>query len=48
MPIRSKAQQRFLFARFPKMAERWAKETPNIKGLPERISRNKKRKLFKD
>lgn len=42
MPFKSKAQQRFMFAAqargdLPKgTAERWAKETPNIKKLPER------------
>jgi hypothetical protein len=41
MPFKSKAQQRFMFAAeergdLPKgTAERWAKETPDIKKLPE-------------
>lgn len=37
MPLESKAQQRFMFAKHPKIAKRWAAETPNIKGLPERV-----------
>lgn len=36
MPFRSKAQQRFLFAKHPRIAKRFAKETKNIKGLPAR------------
>jgi len=34
-PFESKAQQRWMFWKYPKMAKRWAKETPNIKKLPE-------------
>ena len=37
MPFRSKAQRRFLFAKEPKVAKRWAKETPKGKKLPERL-----------
>ena len=44
MPIRSKAQQGYMFANKPKMAKRWAKETSNMKSLPERI---KKKKMLK-
>jgi hypothetical protein len=33
MPIKSKAQQKWMFANKPEMAKRWAKETPNIKKL---------------
>jgi len=42
MPFQSKAQQRFMFAAESRgdlkkgTAERWAKETPSIKALPER------------
>ncbi len=38
MPFESKAQQRFLFAKHPDIAKRWAAETPNIKALPARKS----------
>jgi hypothetical protein len=37
MPFRSKSQQRFMFARHPKIAKRWAEETPNIKRLPVKV-----------
>lgn len=38
MPFKSKAQQRFMFATMPKTAEKWAKETPSIKSLPQHVS----------
>jgi hypothetical protein len=38
MPFKSAAQQRFMFSQHPEMAKRWAKETPNIKNLPEKVS----------
>lgn len=37
MPFKSKAQQRFMFATQPKTAEKWAKETPNMKKLPQKV-----------
>lgn len=43
MPFESKAQQRYLFAKEPTIAKRWAKETPDIKKLPE----YKKKKILK-
>lgn len=36
MPFKSKAQMRFMFARMPETAEKWASETKNIKKLPEK------------
>jgi hypothetical protein len=27
-----------MFAKMPKTAERWAKHTPNIKALPEKVA----------
>ena len=44
MPFKSKAQQRYLYAREPKVAERFAKETPAsaYKNLPERVKKKKK------
>ena len=36
MPFKSKAQQRWMFAKHPKMAKRWAKETKSMKRLPAR------------
>ncbi len=44
MPFKSRKQQRFMFAAekrgdLPRgTAERWARDTPNIKRLPERAS----------
>jgi hypothetical protein len=36
VPFESKAQQRWMFANKPRMAERWADHTPDIKALPEK------------
>ena len=41
MPFKSKAQQRWMFAKKPAMAKRWAKETPNIKKLPQHKAKKK-------
>lgn len=41
MPFKSKSQQRFMFARHPKMAREWAHETKDIKSLPEKIDKEK-------
>ena len=37
MPFRSAAQRRWMFAKHPEMAERWAKETPKGLKLPEKV-----------
>lgn len=37
MPFASKAQQRFMYAAHPEKAKEWAKETPNMKDLPEKL-----------
>lgn len=48
MPFKSDAQRRFMFAAQDRgevpqgTAERWARETPNIKSLPERVKKRKK------
>ncbi len=48
MPYKSKAQQRFMFAAEargdvePGTARRWAKETKDIKDLPEKAKSSKK------
>lgn len=44
MPLKSKAQQRFMFAKKPKMAKEWAEETPDIKKLPEHVKKKKPKK----
>jgi hypothetical protein len=43
MPFKSKAQQKFMFAKHPKIAKRWAKETKNMKSLPKRVKKSKKK-----
>ncbi|HUD76206.1 MAG TPA: hypothetical protein VMQ76_14120 [Terracidiphilus sp.] len=42
MPFSSKAQQKWMFAKKPAMAKRWADETPNIKALPEHVGGKRK------
>jgi hypothetical protein len=52
MPLKSKAQQRWMFAAEdrgelePGTAKRWAKETPNIKDLPPRVKKSEKRAAY--
>jgi hypothetical protein len=41
MPFKSKAQQKYMFAKMPKTAKRWAKETPNMKSLPKRAPKKR-------
>jgi hypothetical protein len=41
MPFKSKAEARWMFANKPAMAKRWAKETPSIKKLPEKVKKKK-------
>ena len=43
MPFRSKAQQRYLFSKHPRMAKKWAGEMKKgaIKRLPERKGRKR-------
>jgi|GEM_PF-2019878 len=45
MPFRSQAQQRYLFAREPEVAEKFAEETPKstYDRLPEHVSKDKNR-----
>jgi hypothetical protein len=47
MPFKSQAQKRFLFAKYPDMAKRWAKETPKGKILPEHVMSKKGKKKKK-
>lgn len=49
MPFKSKSQQRFLFAKHPRIAKKFAKET-NFSNLPEKKKkkRKKKQKDFED
>jgi hypothetical protein len=41
-PFKSKSQMREMFANQPEIAKRWAKETPNIKKLPNKVKKKKK------
>ena len=43
MPIKSKAQRRYLWATHPKLAKKFEAETPKGKRLPEKV-KSKKRK----
>lgn len=38
MPLKSKAQMRYLFSQHPEIAKRFAAETPDISKLPEKAS----------
>lgn len=42
MPFRSVRQMKFLFARHPDIAKRWASEGYGTKGLPERVGKPSK------
>ena len=44
MPLVSKAQVRWMYANKPGMAKKWAKETSDIKDLPEKKGLVKKKK----
>lgn len=41
MPMRSKAQRRWMWATHPVMAERWEEHTPTGKKLPEKVHHKK-------
>lgn len=43
MPFKSEAQRRFLFAKHPQIAERWAHEYPHQGHLPAHVKKKKKR-----
>lgn len=42
MPFKSKAQARFMFAKHPKIAKRWAAHTKSIKALPARARKRRR------
>lgn len=46
MPFKSKAQMRLFHARpdLRKHAKKWARHTPNVKSLPERVGKRRKRR----
>ena len=39
MPFKSQAQKRLMFAQHPDIAKRWAKEYPDQKRLPAKVSK---------
>lgn len=39
MPFKSDAQRRFMYAKHPRIAARWSKETPKGKDLPEHVKK---------
>ncbi len=41
MPFKSIAQRKWMFANKPKMAKRWAAETPKGKKLPKKLNKKK-------
>lgn len=43
MPLKSKAQEKWMWANDPAMAKRWEAETPNRKALPERVKPKRKK-----
>lgn len=44
MPFKSKAQQRWMYANEPAMAERWSDHTPDHKSLPAKAKKKKKKR----
>ncbi len=47
MPFKSKAQQKMMFAKHPKVAKRWAAETEDMEHLPKRSADDMGRKSMK-
>ena len=43
-PFVSKSQQRYMFAKHPKIAKEWASKTSDIKSLPEKVAKLKVKK----
>ncbi len=41
MPFKSKAQEGYMHVHHPEIAERWDKETPSPKELPEHVEERK-------
>ena len=41
MPFKSKSQRAYLFAKKPKIAKEFAKETPKGKKLPQKVKKKK-------
>jgi hypothetical protein len=43
MPIKSKAQRKYLWATNPKLAKKFEEETPKGKKLPKKVKKSKKK-----
>lgn len=43
MPFKSKKQIKWMYANKPKMAKKWAKHTKNIKRLPTKVKKTRKK-----
>lgn len=44
MPFKSEKQRRYMYAKLPKIAARWEKETPKGKDLPKYAPPKRKKK----
>lgn len=44
MPMKSKAQRKYLWAKDPELAKKFEEETPKGKKLPEKKKKSKKKK----
>lgn len=47
MPFKSSSQQKWAFATKQPFAKRWAKETPNMKKLPEKVKQSSYQGMLK-
>lgn len=47
MPFKSEAQRKFLFAKHPKIAKKFAKITPKEKKLPKKLKKSNNEKSKK-
>ncbi len=47
MPFKSKAQQRFMFAKHPKIAKEFAAHTPSFKSLPDKVGNITAKEMLK-
>lgn len=48
MPFRSEQQRKFLYARKPEVASRWAKAYGTPKGLPKKVRKGRWERLAKE
>lgn len=47
MPFKSKAQQKYMFLKHPKIAKKWAHKTPDMGALPGRITIELTKRMMK-